>query len=419
MPRLINELAELPEPVVLVLDDYHLLAERAPAPSRSPTCCATRRGRCSSRSPRAPIRRSRSPACARRASSWSVRAGELQFTGAETDALLNGSLALGLESADVELLQERTEGWPAGPAARRALAARPQDRSALRPLLRRRRPPGRRLPARGDRGRAARAARVPAAHVGARAHVRAAVRRGRRRRQRVAAARGRLPREPVHRRPRRPRPLVPLPPPVPRPAALRAAPASSPSWSPELHARAYEWHQAAGNLDEAISHASAAGLVDEARELIAMNWHGAWHWGPGTVARWVEGLPPGAIEGDARILLARGWSLVFSGRADEVEAIVLAAEQAPVPGEPRDEIGSVATKAALLRACVAYQRGDLERLHALGALRRRRPRGARRAGALAHDDRAGRALPRRRARRPRAVRALARACRASTGGRCS
>jgi ATP/maltotriose-dependent transcriptional regulator MalT len=43
-----------------------------------------------------------------------VRAGELQFDRADADALLNGSLALGLGPGDVELLRRRTEGWPAG-----------------------------------------------------------------------------------------------------------------------------------------------------------------------------------------------------------------------------------------------------------------------------------------------------------------
>ena len=43
-----------------------------------------------------------------------VRAQELQFADAEADQLLNGTLELGLEAADVQRLQERTEGWPAG-----------------------------------------------------------------------------------------------------------------------------------------------------------------------------------------------------------------------------------------------------------------------------------------------------------------
>jgi LuxR family transcriptional regulator, maltose regulon positive regulatory protein len=43
-----------------------------------------------------------------------LRAAELGFTVAEADLLLNGRLSLDLEREDVEVLVERTEGWPAG-----------------------------------------------------------------------------------------------------------------------------------------------------------------------------------------------------------------------------------------------------------------------------------------------------------------
>src|SRR5262249_57077149 len=43
-----------------------------------------------------------------------IRADELRFSDEEADALLNGSLELGLERSELELLQARTEGWAAG-----------------------------------------------------------------------------------------------------------------------------------------------------------------------------------------------------------------------------------------------------------------------------------------------------------------
>ena len=180
MPRLINELAGLPEPVVLVLDDYHLLHGRADARRRSPTCCATlprtlQLAIATRADPPLPLARLRARRRARR-----DPRRELQFDGAEADALLNGSLALGLDAADVELLQERTEGWPAGPPARRrsrCAAARTASRSSatfagddrqigdyLHEVVEDAPPP---------------TARVPAAHLDPRAHVRAAVRRRR------------------------------------------------------------------------------------------------------------------------------------------------------------------------------------------------------------------------------------------------
>ena len=118
-------------------------------------------------------------------------------------------------------------------------------------------------------------------------------------------------------------------------------------------------------MEEAIEHAIAAELVDEARELIARHWLVAWQANLFTVQRWLAALPPGAVEGDARIALARAWSSLFTGRLDDVLAMVEIAERVAVPGQPPDELGSVTAKAAILRGCVAYMRGDLGRTHAL------------------------------------------------------
>src|SRR5579863_9066362 len=45
---------------------------------------------------------------------FEIRADDLRFTEAETAALLNGTLGLALTSADIRALQQRTEGWAAG-----------------------------------------------------------------------------------------------------------------------------------------------------------------------------------------------------------------------------------------------------------------------------------------------------------------
>src|SRR5262249_47732615 len=43
-----------------------------------------------------------------------IRAAELRFGTAEAESFLNGSLGLGLDVAEGELLRVRTEGWAAG-----------------------------------------------------------------------------------------------------------------------------------------------------------------------------------------------------------------------------------------------------------------------------------------------------------------
>ena len=113
LPRLINELAELERPVVLVLDDYHVLSHPAIHESvgfllrhAPPTLQLAISARAD---PPLPLARLRAAG-----ELVELRADALQFGDDEAAALLNGSLALGLDAGDVAALQERTEGWPAG-----------------------------------------------------------------------------------------------------------------------------------------------------------------------------------------------------------------------------------------------------------------------------------------------------------------
>ena len=83
-----------------------------------------RRGRCRSRSPRRadpplPLARLRAAG-----ELVEIRAEELRFDDAEAEALLNGSLALGLEATDVRAAAGADRGLARRAAARRAVAAR-------------------------------------------------------------------------------------------------------------------------------------------------------------------------------------------------------------------------------------------------------------------------------------------------------
>ena len=95
LPRLINELAELSQPVVLVLDDYHLLREPSVHASVAYLLRYMPRTLQLALASRAdpPL-----PLAGLRAAGEvvEVRASELRFDEAEADALLNGSFALGL-----------------------------------------------------------------------------------------------------------------------------------------------------------------------------------------------------------------------------------------------------------------------------------------------------------------------------------
>ena len=107
--------------VALVLDDFHRLSS---ASTRSSVAWfvehlpATVQLVLSSRTdPALPLGTLRA-----RGQLLELRADELRFTAAETDEFLNGRLGLELDSADVELLVARTEGWPAGALSRGAVA---------------------------------------------------------------------------------------------------------------------------------------------------------------------------------------------------------------------------------------------------------------------------------------------------------
>ena len=114
LPSLLNELAVAGRRLVLVLDDYHCVREGSihasvayllrHLPPNVQLAIATRGG------PAAPAgqaaRRGRGPGDPRRAASLQRRRGP--------GAAERLARALGLEPAEVALLRERTEGWPAG-----------------------------------------------------------------------------------------------------------------------------------------------------------------------------------------------------------------------------------------------------------------------------------------------------------------
>lgn len=113
LTALLNELAELPDRVVLVLDDYHVI--KSPLihesvayfidrlPDRVQLVIATRED------PPLPLARWRA-----RQQLTEIRAVDLQFTVAETTAFFNEVMQLSVSADDVQALEDRTEGWIAG-----------------------------------------------------------------------------------------------------------------------------------------------------------------------------------------------------------------------------------------------------------------------------------------------------------------
>jgi LuxR family transcriptional regulator, maltose regulon positive regulatory protein len=113
LPMLLNEIATLPQPAILVLDDYHLLdtrpidqalaflVERLPAQLH--LVIATRED------PQLPLARLRA-----RGQLTELRAADLRFTPTEAATFLKEAMGLNLSAEDVAALETRTEGWIAG-----------------------------------------------------------------------------------------------------------------------------------------------------------------------------------------------------------------------------------------------------------------------------------------------------------------
>ena len=110
---LLNEVAALPDGIMLVLDDYHRI-DSGPVddalaflldhlPPQLHLVVTTRED------PRLPLARLRA-----RGQMTELRAADLRFTLDEAATFLNEMMGLGLSASDMAILETRTEGWIAG-----------------------------------------------------------------------------------------------------------------------------------------------------------------------------------------------------------------------------------------------------------------------------------------------------------------
>lgn len=113
LPLLLNQIATMPQPAILVLDDYHLLESRTIdqalaflieyLPPQLHLAITTRED------PSFPLARLRA-----RGHMTELRSADLRFSGVEAAAFLSQVMGLNLSSEDIAILEARTEGWIAG-----------------------------------------------------------------------------------------------------------------------------------------------------------------------------------------------------------------------------------------------------------------------------------------------------------------
>ncbi|MGH3768574.1 MAG: sigma-70 family RNA polymerase sigma factor [Pseudonocardiaceae bacterium] len=254
LPALINDLAALDEDVHLVLDDYHVLTDPelhrsvayllAHQPPRLHLVIAARHD------PPLPVGRLRV-----HGEMLEIRSADLAFTDTEATTMLNGSLALGLEVADVERLSARTEGWAvlaAQPAELRTFMLETSVLSRLSAPL-----------CQAVTGRADSAALLERI---ARSNLFLVPLDSDRQWMRYHRLFGELLHHELN--------------------------VTDPKCLPELHRRAAAWFRAAGEVREAIDHALAAGDVGDAAKLIGGHWNAWFNAGRlPTVEAWLDRLP--------------------------------------------------------------------------------------------------------------------------------
>jgi len=117
-----------------------------------------------------------------------------------------------------------------------------------------------------------------------------------------------------------------------------------------LHKRAAQWYADNGDAAEAIGHAIASGDDSLSGGLVAAHWRQ--HFNAGqleTVRRWLGALPAQLVAVDASLSAARVWVALDTGRLEEVGAALDAAEASGPPD----------THLRVLRALHMYKTGDV------------------------------------------------------------
>jgi ATP/maltotriose-dependent transcriptional regulator MalT len=366
LPRLVNELAEQGE-LVLVLDDFHRLSGDSSresvawfvdhVPSTVQLVLSSRTD------PALPLGALRA-----HGQLLELRADELRFTPGEAEEFLNGRLELDLAAADIDLLVSRTEGWPAGlylaalslpgSADRHALVRAFDGTSAhvvdflssevlaayepdMQTFMLRTSVLERLCPELCDAVLEQRAS-ADALESLARTNLFLVPLDDRRRWFRFHHLFAQILRVELERR--------------------------EPELVPDLHRRAYEWHRELGTTEEAIHHAVAARAFREAGALVAESWIHYVNAGRTTsVDDWLMRIPADVLDADRRLLLVKAWVSGLLAREDEMRSAVArvrelgALEDGPLP----DGFASLESSLSLLSATFVW--GDVSAILEHGA----------------------------------------------------
>jgi LuxR family maltose regulon positive regulatory protein len=143
---------------------------------------------------------------------------------------------------------------------------------------------------------------------------------------------------------------------------------TQPGQAPALHRRASEWYESKGQIVEAVGHALLAGDVEWIEHLIAGNALAViYHGELATVARWLDALPDAVMRSRPRLCVAQAWVLAYAGQFDSIEPLLEDAEKALAAPDEQTEAPVLSTTEgqhiaghiAAIRAYVAALKGDI------------------------------------------------------------
>jgi LuxR family transcriptional regulator, maltose regulon positive regulatory protein len=350
LPILINELAELPHHVEVVLDDYHCITEHGTHESVSffvehlPDNVHVV---LSSRSdPPLPLGRLRA-----RGQMKEIRTEQIAFLKEETASFLDEKMGLNLSPDDCSVLHERTEGWPAGVY----LAALSLQNSKDTPSF---------ITSFGGGNRYI----VDLLGEEVLANVSEEVREFLFRTSVLRRMNGPLCDAVVGRKgsgkllrelARSNLFVIPLGDQgewyryhaLFSDLLLYELRSSRPELVPVLHSRASVWLEDAGFFESAVRHAIAAEDRERVAILVARHWFEYVFSGRGTTVEWwLESLPEGlTTTQDAALALVRAWLYALSGHREESEKSLSLAESIPYEGPLPDRTASVEVGVATVR----------------------------------------------------------------------
>jgi len=131
-----------------------------------------------------------------------------------------------------------------------------------------------------------------------------------------------------------------------------------------LHARAGRWHAEQGQVGSAVRHFVAAEAFDDAAALVeGVALRSLEREGPAPLSGWLEAFPTAVLERDPRLAIAGAWARLAAGHVAEAEALTTLAQRS----EAHDAAAVEALRAtfAFLHATLRLPIDDVEALEAL------------------------------------------------------